>query len=305
MNVKVGVVQAKPVFFNKRATIQKMKSWIRQLAGEGCQLIVFPESFIPGYPRGFDFGTIVGSRTPEGRELYREYLENAIEVPGPEVRFFESLCRSLGIYLVMGVTEKQQGTGSLFCTMLYFGPKGYIGKHQKLKPTGQERVLWSEGQRDTLIAVNSQIGILGGLICWENYMPPARLSMYQAGVQIYIAPTADARPSWIATMQHIACEGRCFVIGSNQYIQYGDYPEPFKALIQEPARSNSAGGSVIIAPTGELIIGPLWHEQAGLIATLDLRQTWSSKLDFDVIGHYSRSDLFPIPEHWKALVLEE
>ncbi|MEO1437870.1 MAG: carbon-nitrogen hydrolase family protein [Bacteroidota bacterium] len=305
MTVKVGVIQAKPVFFNRRATIRKMKTWIKQLAAEKCQLIVFPESFIPGYPRGFDFGTIVGSRTPAGRALYHEYVENAIEVPGPEVQFFEALCQKLGIYLVMGVTEKQVGTGSLFCSMLYFGPNGFIGKHQKLKPTGQERVLWSEGQRDTLIAVDAHIGKLGGLICWENYMPAARLSMYQAGVQIYIAPTADARPSWVSTMQHIACEGRCFVIGCNQYIRYADYPEPYQSLIQDPARSNSAGGSVIIAPTGEFIVGPVWHEQAALIAHLDLRKTVSSKLDFDPVGHYSRSDIFPIPEHWRAILLND
>ena len=201
MKVKVAVIQDAPVFFDKEKTIQKVSDWAKKSAKQNCQLAVFPESYIPGYPRGFDFGTKVGSRSDEGRELYLEYFKNSIDLESEDLTFLESIASKNNIYLVIGVTEQVKNTGSLYCSMLYISPvNGLLGVHRKIKPTGQERVIWAEADGSSLVSFDTQIGKLGGLICWENLMPLARFSMYQQGVEIYIAPTADSRDSWTSMM---------------------------------------------------------------------------------------------------------
>ena len=218
MEVKIGVVQHSPVFFDKDASLEKLARLTQENAKKGCELLVFPESFIPGYPRGFDFGATVGSRTPEGRDLFLEYAQQSVDVLSPDIEFLEEVSRKHNIYLIIGVTEREASSGSLYCSMLYISPKkGLLGVHRKIKPTGTERLIWAEGSGDSLVTFDTAIGRMGGLICWENYMPQARMAMYSKGVQIYIAPTADARDSWIDTMRHIALEGRCFVLGCNQF----------------------------------------------------------------------------------------
>ncbi len=294
MKIKVGVVQETPVFFDLEATLHKMEGLVREAAGRGCRLVVFPESFIPGYPRRFTFGATVGARSDEGRQLYRRYWENSITVPGPALAQLERMAREHGVFLVTGVTERDAVNGSLYCTMLYLSPThGYLGKHRKIKPTGVERLVWAEGHGpDVLTTVPTELGRLGGLICWENYMPLARMAIYQQGVQIYIAPTADARDTWPATMQHIACEGRLFVLGCNQFFRRDDYPAEFRSLVAEDEAVICRGGSVIVSPQGKFVAGPLWDEAGVLVAELDLDEVIASKLDFDVIGHYTRPDLF-------------
>jgi nitrilase len=294
MKIKVGLVQDTPVFFDLEATIGKMDGLVREAAGRGCQLVVFPESFIPGYPRLFTFGAKVGQRTNEGRQLYRRYWENSVTVPGPALGQLERMAKANGVYLVTGVTERDPVNGSLYCTVLYLSPtEGYLGKHRKIKPTGVERLIWAEGHgADILTTVHTELGRLGGLICWENYMPLARMAIYQQGVQVYIAPTADARETWPATMQHIALEGRCFVLGCNQFFRRDDYPGEFRALVEEDEAVICRGGSVIVSPQGKFVAGPLWDETGILTAELDLDEVIASKLDFDVIGHYTRPDLF-------------
>jgi nitrilase len=234
MKVKVCVIQDSPVFFHKRATIEKIEKLTKRYAREGCELIVFPESFIPGYPRGFSFGAKIGSRTSDGRKLYAEYYENSVDIDSDDLQRLEKLSKDFNIYLVVGITEKNDESGSLFCSMLYISPSdGLLGVHRKIKPTGTERLVWSEADGGSLVSFKTKIGKIGGLICWENYMPLARMAMYKMGVEIYIAPTADAREEWTSTMKHIALEGRCFVLGCNQYYTKSMYPEKFQPLVKD------------------------------------------------------------------------
>ena len=293
MKIKVCLIQDSPVFFDKEKTIEKVEHLSRKYAKEGCELIVFPESFIPGYPRGFSFGANIGSRTNEGRNLYSEYHKNSLDLESRDLKRLEELAKTENIYLVIGVTEKQNTSGSLYCSMLYISPTdGLLGVHRKIKPTGTERVIWSEDDGKSLVTFQTKIGKLGGLICWENYMPLARISMYKKGVEIYIAPTADSREEWTSTMQHIALEGRCFVLGCNQFFTKSMYPEKYQHLVQDEPENMCRGGSVIFSPLGKKIAGPLFDKAGALVAEIDLEEINLSKLDFDVIGHYSRDDIF-------------
>ncbi len=292
-SVRVAVVQAAPVLFDRQATLEKALNLIQDTAAEGAQLVLFPEAFIPAYPRGLSFGTVVGHRHPQGRDLWQRYYANCVPVPGPATERLGQAAQQAGIYLAMGVVEQDGGT--LYCTTLYFGPDGaLLGAHRKLKPTAAERLIWGEGDGSTLTVIETEFGAVGGLICWENYMPLARMAMYQQGVDLYLAPTADARDTWQATMRHIACEGRCFVLGCNQFVTKDMYP-PDLPGIEELADQPDVmcrGGSVIVSPLGEVIAGPLYDEEAILYANLDMAEVTRSKFDFDVVGHYARPDVF-------------
>ncbi|MFT6215358.1 MAG: nitrilase [Roseivirga sp.] len=183
----------------------------------------------------------------------------------------------------------------MYCSMLYFNPKGALmGKHQKIKPTAAERIVWGESDGSTLSTFDTALGRMGGLICWENYMPLARMSMYQKGVQLYMAPTADSRENWQSTLKHIALEGRCFVFGCNQYVSKSMYPQDLPGIedLKHLPETMSRGGSVIINPLGEVIAAPLWDSEGILTAEIDIAEVTKSKLDFDVIGHYARNDIF-------------
>ncbi|MFS4468014.1 carbon-nitrogen hydrolase family protein [Maribacter sp. 2210JD10-5] len=293
MKIKVGLVQDSPVFFEKEKTLAKMEALIRKYAKEGCELLVFPESFVPGYPRGFLFGAKIGSRTPEGKALYAEYYKNSMSVDGKDMNRLVKLAKENKVYLVAGITEKQKHNGSLYCSMVYISPTdGLLGVHRKIKPTGTERLIWAEANGESLVTFNTKIGKLGGLICWENYMPLARMAMYQNGVEIYVAPTADSRKEWTATMTHIALEGRCFVLGCNQYFTKSMYSEAHRALAVDEPEELCPGGSVIISPLGKVLAGPLFGKAGVLTAELNLEEIIHSKMDFDVNGHYNRTDIF-------------
>lgn len=293
MKVKVALVQDSPIFFDKEKTIQKVKNHVKACAKKKCELVIFPESYIPGYPRGFDFGATIGSRTPQGRDLYNLYAKNSIDLESDDLNILEDISKSSNVYLVLGITEKHATNGSLYCSMLYISPiSGLLGVHRKIKPTGTERIIWAEAGGESLVTFKTKIGRLGGLICWENYMPAARMAMYQKGVEIYIAPTADSRENWTATMKHIALEGRCFVLGCNQYFTKSMYPKEYQFFVENQPEHMCPGGSIIVSPLGEVIEGPLFNKEGILIATLDLEEITRSKLDFDVIGHYDRPDIF-------------
>jgi nitrilase len=307
--VKVAVVQASPVLFDREACVDKAVKLIAEAASSGAQLVLFPEAFIPAYPRGFTFGTVVGSRSPEGRDLWERYWNNTVEVPGPVMEILGSAAREAGIYLVMGVVERdaQTSKGTLYCTVLYFGADGsLLGIHRKLKPTAAERLIWGEGDGSTLTVVDTPLGKIGGLICWENYMPLARMSLYEKGVEIYLAPTADARDSWHATLQHIACEGRCYVLGCNQYVTRDMYPADLPGIheLEHMPDVMCRGGSAIISPLGDVLAGPLYGREAILYADLEMGAIARSKFDFDVVGHYARPDVFRliVNEHPKLSV---
>jgi nitrilase len=296
---KVAVVQAAPVLFNREATIEKTCRLILEAAEKDVKLLLFPEAFIPAYPRGLSFGAVVGSRSSEGRRTWQRYWENAVDVPGPAVEAIGEAVREANVYLAIGVIERdtQFSQGTLYCTLLYFGPDGtLLGKHRKLKPTGSERLIWGEGDGSTLTVLKTELGKIGGLICWENYMPLARMAMYGKGVELYMAPTADARDSWHSTLRHIACEGRCFVLGCNQFVTKEMYPDDLEGLDELDQHPDviCRGGSAIISPFGEVLAGPLYDKEGTLFADIDLAEVARGKYDFDVVGHYARPDVFQL-----------
>ncbi|PIQ49965.1 MAG: nitrilase [Cytophagales bacterium CG12_big_fil_rev_8_21_14_0_65_40_12] len=290
-----AVIQAAPILFDLEKTLEKTADLVNQAAEKGAKLILFPEAFISAYPRGLSFGTVVGNRTAEGRALWLRYWNSSIEVPGKETVRLGAMAKKAGAYLVIGVNERDSVSGTMYCSMLYFNPKGELmGKHQKIKPTAAERIVWGESDGSTLSTFDTPLGRMGGLICWENYMPLARMSMYQKGVQLYLAPTADSRENWQSTLKHIALEGRCFVFGCNQYVTKSMYPQDLPGIedLKHSPETMSRGGSVIISPLGEVLTAPLWDSEGILTAEIDIAEVTKSKLDFDVIGHYARNDIF-------------
>ncbi len=296
---RIAVVQAASVIMDREATITKAVRLIGEAAAGGAKLVVFPEAFVSAYPRGLSFGVVIGQRSAEGRRLFARYHASAIVVPGAETARLGAAAREAGVYVAIGVIERDDHTGTLYCTLLYFGPDGtLLGKHRKLKPTAAERLVWGEGDGSTLPVVETPFGRVGGLICWENYMPLARTAMYAKGVELYLAPTADARNAWQATIQHIALEGRCFVLSCNQYVTKSMYPldlgpEALTDLEQQPEEM-CRGGSAIISPLGEYLAGPLYGSEGILYADLDLDAIAGAKFDFDPIGHYARPDVFTL-----------
>lgn len=295
--VKVAVVQAAPVIMNLEKTVDKTLELIKKAAKESADIVVFPESFIPAYPRGLSFGFVVGSRTMEGRKDWQRYYENSVAAPSQVTDILGKAAREAGIYLSIGVTEKDSNdvNSTLYCTNLFFGPNGQLlGKHRKLKPTGTERSIWGEGDGSTLTVVDTPYGKMGSLICWENYMPLARMAMYEKGVKIYIAPTADSREEWQCTMRHIALEGRCFVIGCNQYVEKSMYPTDLNYYYELDSQPEimCRGGSCIVDPFGQYVVEPVFDKEEIVIAQLELDQITQSRVDFDVVGHYSRPDIF-------------
>ncbi len=292
--VKASVVQAAPVPFERERTLEKVRALSADAAKQGAQLVLFPEAFVSAYPKGLDFGARIGMRKPEGREDFRRYFDSAVDVPGPAVDYLGRVARENAIHLVIGVIERQGGT--LYCTILTFQPDGnYLGKHRKLMPTALERVVWGFGDGSTLPVFHTPIGILGSVICWENYMPALRMAMYNKGIQLYCAPTADDRPTWSSTMQHVALEGRCFVLSCNQYTTRGDFPENYDAVQgDDPATVISRGGSCIVSPLGQFLAGPDFDGETILSAELDMNDITRGKYDFDVTGHYARPDIFKL-----------
>ncbi|HET9839680.1 MAG TPA: nitrilase-related carbon-nitrogen hydrolase [Candidatus Angelobacter sp.] len=290
--VTVAVVQAASVAFDHKRTLVKALDLTRDAARQGAKLVLFPEAFISGYPRGLDFGAVVGARSDEGREDFRRYFESAVDVPGPTVDALSKAARANSVYLVMGVIERERGT--LYCCVLFFAPDGtFLGKHRKVMPTASERLIWGYGDGSTLPVFSTPFGRLGAVICWENYMPLLRTYMYAQGIDIYCAPTADHRETWSATMQHIAAEGRCFVLGCNQFNRRRDFPKRYRTAFGDaPDTVISRGGSCIVDPFGKFLAGPNFQDETILVAELDRSQLPKAKFDFDAVGHYSRPDIF-------------
>ncbi len=289
---RAAVVQAAPVVFERERTLEKVRALSAEAAAEGARLALFPEAFVSAYPKGLDFGARVGMRTPEGREDFRRYFDSAVDVPGPAVDYLGQCAAENGLYLVIGVIERDLGT--LYCTVLFFAPDGsYLGKHRKLMPTAMERLVWGFGDGSTMPVFDTELGKLGAVICWENFMPLLRTAMYAKGIQIYCAPTADERDWWIPAMRFIALEGRCFVLSCNQYARRGDFPDDYAAAQgNDPETVMSRGGSCIVSPLGEMLAGPDYEGERILAADIDLDEIARGKYDLDVVGHYARPDIF-------------
>jgi nitrilase len=290
--VRAAVVQAGPVPFDLERSLEKVRSWMEAAAGAGAKVVVFPEAFLGGYPKGADFGTRVGIRSAEGRRWFRRYFESAIEVPGPAVEELARMAKSCGVYVVIGVIERDLGT--LYCTALFFDAEGgFLGKHRKLVPTAMERILWGAGDGSTLPVFATPAGRIGAVICWENYMPLLRMAMYAKGIELYCAPTVDDRETWIPTIRHIALEGRCFVLSACQFIRRAAYPADYSTIQgDDPETVLIRGGSAIVSPLGELLAGPHYEGEVLLTADLDLGRIAEGKFDLDVAGHYARPDVF-------------
>jgi len=288
---RVAVVQAAPVVFDCAATLSRVQNLAAEATAGGAGLVLFPEAFISGYPRGISFGTVIGDRTPEGRDHFRRYWDSSIDIPGPAVDQLVVLAQELGIYLVVGVIERDGGT--LYCTAVFVSPDGYLGKHRKVMPTAAERLVWGYGDASTLPVFDTPFGRLGAVICWENYMPLLRMAMYSKGIQIYCIPTADGRETWLSTVRHIAMEGRCFVLSANQFTRLSDFPADIdNELASKPDDVVCFGGSCIVDQLGNLLAGPDFNGPSILYADLDLADVARAKYDFDVVGHYARPDLF-------------
>ncbi|GAA1016430.1 MULTISPECIES: nitrilase-related carbon-nitrogen hydrolase [Streptomyces] len=292
--VTAAVVQAAAPLFDTPAALARAEELIREaVTAHRAEVVVLPEAFLGGYPKGLDFGITVGSRTPAGRELFRRYHAAAVEVPGPEVDALAGLTRELGCHAVVGAVERQRGT--LYCVALFFGPDGYLGLHRKLMPTAAERYLWGQGDGSTLPVVDTGTARLGAAICWENYMPLFRTAMYAKGVDLWCAPTVDDRDAWQATMRHIALEGRCFVLGAGQYLRRDALPADLHPVQGDaPDTVLIGGGSVIVSPLGEVLAGPLRDGEGILSAELDLDDLARARFDFDPTGHYARPDIFTL-----------
>ncbi len=297
---KIAAVQATPVFLNREATVEKACALIAEAGGEGARLIVFPESFIPAYP---DWVWVV----PSGRDrilsgLYAELLANAVEIPSMATKRIGQAAMESGAYVVMGVTERdtEASGASLYNTLIYFSPKGEIlGKHRKLVPTGGERIVWARGDGSTLGVFDTPLGKIGGLICWENYMPLARYSMYAWGTELYVAATWDRGEPWLSTLRHIAKEGRVYVIGCSIVMRKENIPDRFEyKKLYAPYRDWINGGdSAIVNPHGEITAGPASMKETVLYTEVDPQLMRGPKWMLDVAGHYARPDVFELIVH--------
>ncbi|KAJ6604562.1 carbon-nitrogen hydrolase [Mycena vulgaris] len=298
--IRASVVQTCTQAFSLDATLDKLDELTR-LARErdGSQLAVFPEAFIGGYPKFSTFGAVVGERTAEGRDEYLKYHNGAIEVPSSATARIEAISKDTGVFLVVGVIERDGGT--LYCSAIFVDPlDGLVAKHRKLLPTASERLIWGQGDGSTLPVLERTFGASDGLktkmsaaICWENYMPLLRHHYYSLGTQLWCAPTVDARPQWQNSMIHIALEGRCFVLSACQYAQERHFPDTHavgNAEMRHPDNVMIGGGSVIISPLGKVLAGPLRDREDVLTAELDLDDCVRGKFDLDVVGNYARPD---------------
>lgn len=289
-----AVVQAGSLIYDTPATLEKLKDLTGQAARQGAALVVFPEAFVGGYPKGLDFGARLGTRSDAGREEFRRYHDGAIEEGGPESAAMAQAARANRVHLVVGVIERAGGT--LYCSVFFYGPDGsFLGKHRKLMPTALERLVWGFGDGSTLPVLDCGLGKIGAVICWENYMPLLRTAMYAQGIQVYCAPTVDARPTWLPTMQTIAIEGRCFVLSACQYTTSSDFPSGHDAHASGSGQAVLiGGGSCIVDPLGRVLVAPSFDGEGIYLAEIDLSAIARGKFDLDVVGHYARPDIFQL-----------
>jgi nitrilase len=295
--VKVAAVQVAPFFLDKTRTVNKACDMIKQAGAENAKLLVFPEAFISGYP---DWVWLLqNSKSKELNQLYIDLVNNAVSIPDSATNQLCEMAKQAGIYVVMGMNElnSESSNNSLYNTILFIDDKGNIsGKHRKLIPTGGERLIWSQGDGSTLNAFETSIGKLSGLICWENYMPQARNTIYAMGTQILATPTWDKSPNWISSLQYIARERGLFIINCCMALKKDDIPEKynFKKLYPRDNQWINIGNSCIINPMGEILAGPVEANEEILYADLDLSLITAAKRMFDVAGHYSRPDVFKL-----------
>ena len=292
--MNAACVQFEPVILDRDRTIEKLAGLAAEAAGNGARLVVFPEAFIPAYPSSVWVKALAGWAEEGAKEAYALFAREAVEIPGEAERRLGEIARENEIWLVTGVTERDPARpGTLYNTLLYHAPDGALAlSHRKLVPTNHERLVWGPGDGSGLETVETPFGRVGGLICWENYMPLARFALYEAGVEVYIASTADDSETWQSTLVHIARESRAFVIAPSHFQRAAGYPDDFPlARFLDGHELLGRGGSAILGPDGGYLAGPLYDEEGILYAELEPARLDEQRQRFDPVGHYHRPDV--------------
>ena len=299
--LRAAIAQSSPVMFNKAATLKKVVSQIEEAGRNGAALIVFPESLVPCYPYGLTFGFTVGSRSEAERADWQRYYEQSVVV-SRDLAPVAAAAKAFGIYVSLGITERDETTYSLYCSNVIFEPDGTLSAHpRQIKPTGAERYIWADSHQPATYfpIVQTQWGPMGSLICWENYMPLARTALYQKGVSLYLAPNTNDNPEWQDTIKHIAIEGHCYVFNVDQYFTKDMYPTDLveTGAVDKLNAATCRGGSCIIDPCGHYVTEPVWDKEAIIYADLDMNQVTLRHMEFDAAGHYSRPDILELIVH--------
>lgn len=293
---KIALVQAEPVLFDKDASLEKALKYIEEASKQNAELIVFPELFIPGYPIGMNFGFSMGKRTEAGREDWMRYYNASLLAGGPEFEALAQAAVKANAYISMGFSERDAVKGTLYNSNVIFEPDGSWKVHRKLKPTGTERVVWGDADKDYFPITETPWGPMGSLICWESYMPLARVALYQKGITIYISPNTNDNPEWQATIQHIAIEGKCYFINADMLVRKSSYPTDLneKDAVDRLPDMVCRGGSCIIDPYGHYLTEPVWDEETIIYADLDMTLPAACKMEHDAVGHYARPDVLQL-----------
>ena len=289
--IKVACVQAEPAILDLEATLEKVAVLSAEVAGADAALVVFPEAFVPAYPSNRWVRFLAGGGDVRARAAFARLARESVEVPGPASDRLGEIARETGLWLALGANERDRGT--LYNALLVYAPSGELALHRrKLVPTNHERLVWGQGSGDGLTAIPTEAGRLGGLICWENLMPLARFALYESGVEVYLAPTADDSEDWHDSLRHIAREARAFVVSPCVFQRASSYPDDVP--IAKGPELLGRGGSAILAPDGSYLAGPLWDEEGILYAELDPARLYEERQRFDAAGHYHRPDVFQL-----------
>lgn len=301
---RLAIVQAEPVLFDAAACAEKAVRLIREAAGAGAQFVVFPELFIPGYPFGLTFEYRVGSRGESGRADWKRYADNSIVIPGPESDALAAAAKECGVYLSIGVSERDAVNGTLYNSNLMIDRDGTIaGVHRKLKPTGAERLVWGDANEGYFPVMDTPWGPAGALICWESYMPLARTALYQKGISLYISCNTNDYEAWLATCRHIAMEGRCYFVNADLFFTRSSSPEDLTDFSMDEVlrlpEKVCRGGSCVAAPDGSYVTEPVWDREEIIYADLDMQRAAASRMEFDPVGHYARPDVTELIVHEK------
>ena len=293
---KIALVQAEPIMFDKAAGLEKTLGLIEEASAKDAELIVFPELFIPGYPIGMNFGFSMGKRTEPGREDWKKYYDASLVAGGEEFAKLAEAAKKAGAYVSIGFSERDAVGGTLYNSNVIFEPDGSYKVHRKLKPTGTERVVWGDADKDYFPITDTPWGPMGRLICWESYMPLARVALYQKGITLYISPNTNDNPEWQATIQHIAIEGKCYFINADMIVRKSSYPDHINEQDVVAAQPDMVcrGGSCVIDPYGHYVTEPVWDEETIIYAELDMQLPAACKMEHDAVGHYARPDVLKL-----------
>lgn len=296
---KIAIIQKSPVFLNKQETLASAVVSVNEAASKGAQLVIFTEAFIPGYP-AWIWRLRPGKDGRLSEELYSRLLENAVNLDSDDLIHLSESARKCNVTIVCGINERESSLSraTLYNSIVVIGPDGSVmNRHRKLMPTNPERMVWGFGDATGLKVIDTPVGRIATLMCWENYMPLARYALYSQGVEIYIAPTYDSGDAWIGTLQHIAKEGRCWVIGCGNIMKGSDIPDDFpekSEIYPDNDEWVNVGDSVVIAPGGDIVVGPMRKEEGILYCDIDCKLVGKAKRTLDVAGHYSRPDIFKL-----------